>query len=153
VAIPYFVAVTQHILLGDLVVGRTEILWPITDVRLGLGLSLLSPVTLALEAIGFALMVVLATRYKEPSKKCPVKQILVLLPLCAFVAIALLGDIVLAIFLEGSDAMYLERSLPTLFGGLGLQISAIMHLGLIGFLLAASYRISRNGKKVLAKPN
>jgi membrane-bound metal-dependent hydrolase YbcI (DUF457 family) len=153
VAIPYFVAVTQHILLGDLVVGRTNILWPLSDVRPGLGLSLLSPVTIALEAIGLALLVLLAIRAKEPSEKCPVKQILVLIPLAAFVAIALLGRIVLPVFLESSDAMYLERSLPTLLGGFGLQISAILHMGLIGFLLVASYRISRNGKKALTKTN
>ena len=151
-AIPYFVAVAQHILLGDLVVGRTSILWPISD-GVGLGLSLLSPITLALEGVGLALFIVLATRDKEPLKKCPLKQILVLLPLGGFIAIALIGDLVLPVILEGTDARYLERSLPTLLGGWGLQISVVLHLGLIGFLLVASYRVSRNGKQVLAKTN
>jgi hypothetical protein len=152
VAIPYFVAVAQHILFGDLIVGRTSILWPISD-SIGLGLSLLSPITLGLEAAGLILLIVLAIRDKEPSKKCTVKQVLVLLPLGAFVLIALVGELVLPIILEGIDARYLERSLPTLFGGLGLQISVALHLGLMGFLFASSYRISRNGKQILAKTN
>ena len=44
-AFPYFVGVASHILFGDLIVGRTVFLWPWTEVVVGAGLSIFSPVT------------------------------------------------------------------------------------------------------------
>jgi membrane-bound metal-dependent hydrolase YbcI (DUF457 family) len=143
-AVPYFVAAVQHILLGDLVVGRTDILWPIADVRLGLGLSLLSPISLALEAAGLALLLGIAYKAKEPKRASPALTVLVIFPLAAFVLLASLGDILPPIFLEGTDARYLERDLPRLLSSPNMQIAILLHIGLIAFILISSHRFSRN---------
>jgi len=37
-AAPYFVALTQHILIGDYLTGGTQLLWPITTNWYGLGI-------------------------------------------------------------------------------------------------------------------
>lgn len=148
-ALPYFVAVTQHILFGDLIVGRTPVFWPVSDLKLGLGLSLLSPITLVLEAIGLALLVVFVYKYREPSKKSPILQGIVLVPLIAFVVLASLGNLLPPVFFEGPEARHLERNLPALLGNAGLQIAVLLHLGLIAVILIPPHKISKHCKKLL----
>jgi len=41
-AIPYFLALTQHILIGDFLTGQTQVLWPITTNWYGLGIEIMS---------------------------------------------------------------------------------------------------------------
>jgi len=41
-AIPYFVALTQHILIGDFLTGWTQLIWPITTNWYGLGIKIAS---------------------------------------------------------------------------------------------------------------
>lgn len=147
-AIPYFVGVLQHILLGDLVVGRTDLLRPIADLKLGLGLSLLSPLSLALEAAGLAMLLGIAYKAKEPRRSSPILQLLVIIPLAAFVALASVGGILPPIFLEGTDARYLERDLPRLLESPNMQVAILLHLGLIAFLLISARRLSRKGQKL-----
>ena len=134
-AIPYFVAVAQHILLGDLLVGRTDILWPL-EVRTGLGLPILSPINLGMEAAGLVLFVVLSLKNRDLVKtRSIVLPILVIAPLAGFVALASFSGFFLPIFLEGSDARHLERNLPTLLNNPNLQVAVVLHLGLIAILL------------------
>ena len=142
VAVPYFIAVVQHILFGDLVVGRTAILWPLADQRLGLGFSILSPINLALEAIGLALLFVLIIRNKDLSQEPRSLRIMVVVPLITFVILASLGDFLPSIFLEGSDARYLERNLPNLENP-GLQVAVFLHLALIALVLSSFLKTDR----------
>jgi membrane-bound metal-dependent hydrolase YbcI (DUF457 family) len=149
-AVPYFVAVAQHILLGDLVVGRTDILWPL-DVRTGLGLPILSPINLGLEAVGLALFVVLSLKNRDRVlTRSIVLPILVIAPLAGFVALASFSDYFLPIFLEGSDARHLERNLPSLLDNPNLQVAVVLHLGLIVIILLSfmSRRTERRSKEL-----
>ncbi len=41
-AIPYFVALTQHMLIGDYLTGWTQLIWPITTNWYGLGIEIAS---------------------------------------------------------------------------------------------------------------
>ena len=141
-AVPYFVAVVQHILFGDLVVGRTSILWPIADFRPGLGLSILSPISLALEAIGLAVLLVFVISGRASPKKSLSLLVIATVPLAAFVVLASLGDFLPPIILEGSDARYLERNLPTLENP-ALQFAIFLHIVLIALILVAFAKDSR----------
>lgn len=147
-ALPYFVAVTQHILLGDLIVGRTPVLWPL-EIKLGLGLSIISPVNLSMEAMGLALFGVLAFRENRLSLQngggimTAAMAVLAIIALLGFALLASLGDYLLPIVLEESDARYLEKSLPTLLAGSGLQIAVVMHAMLAGMILILFVRAPR----------
>jgi len=48
-AIPYLVALTQHSLIGDYIVGQTQLLWPITAQPYGIGLDIMSQTNVTLE--------------------------------------------------------------------------------------------------------
>ncbi len=66
-SLPYFTAVIQHIMLGDIVVASTRVLWPL-DYELGLRLSLTSSTSIAFEFIGLAIMALLILRYDKVIK-------------------------------------------------------------------------------------
>lgn len=63
-SIPYFVAVIQHILFGDLVVNRTDPFWPF-GFNVGLRVDLFSIENILLEIAGLAIFLILATRKNE----------------------------------------------------------------------------------------
>jgi membrane-bound metal-dependent hydrolase YbcI (DUF457 family) len=48
-AIPYFVALIQHILIGDLLTGSTQILWPITTNWYGSGIDITNITNILIE--------------------------------------------------------------------------------------------------------
>jgi len=48
-AIPYFVALIQHILIGDYLTGSTQLLWPITTNWYGLGMEIASLTNIFIE--------------------------------------------------------------------------------------------------------
>ena len=48
-AIPYFVALTQHSLIGDYITGWTQLLWPITTNWYGLGMEITSLTNILIE--------------------------------------------------------------------------------------------------------
>ena len=48
-AIPYFVALIQHILIGDYLTGWTQLLWPITTNWYGLGMEITSLTNILIE--------------------------------------------------------------------------------------------------------
>ena len=58
-SLPYLVAVMQHIMVGDIIVGKTRILWPL-GYELGLGYGITSSVNISIEMIGIVMMLVLA---------------------------------------------------------------------------------------------
>jgi hypothetical protein len=63
-ALPYFVALIQHSLIGDYIVGGVQLLWPLTQQPYGLGISIFSLANITLEWLLFlaAAMVMLKTR-------------------------------------------------------------------------------------------
>ena len=48
-AIPYFVALAQHMLIGDYITGQTQLLWPITTKWYGLGIEITSLTNIFIE--------------------------------------------------------------------------------------------------------
>jgi len=142
-AIPYFVAVSQHVLFGDLLVGKTSIFWPILDARFGLVLPIFSPVNLALEGAGFAMFCFFAIRNGDLElRKLSPLAVMVIIPLIGFVVLATFSESLLPIFLEGSDANLLERNLPGLLANPVFQAAVILHLALIAIILAYSVKSS-----------
>lgn len=63
-ALPYFVALIQHSLIGDYIVGGVQLLWPLTQQPYGLGISIFSLANITLEWLLFlaAAMVMLKTK-------------------------------------------------------------------------------------------
>ncbi|MGH9992660.1 MAG: metal-dependent hydrolase [Nitrososphaera sp.] len=146
-SIPYFVALIQHILIGDLIVGKTSILWPIADLKIGLGLTILSPVNLVLEGAGLAVFAALIfgkdRLFLFGPRKPGVLAVLVIVPLAGFVVFVSGGGQLGAILLEHSDAKYLERSIPSLLSSGYLQAAIAMHLGLLSILILPFLQHSR----------
>ena len=131
----------QHILLGDLIVGRTSIFWPFVEPRLGLALPILSPVNLALEASGLAIFVVMGLRNHELfSQQKSYLALLPVLPIILFVVLASFGGLLLPLIMEGSDARHLERNIPALLQNPNLQAAVVMHLALSAVILTSFAR-------------
>lgn len=152
-AVPYYVALIQHIVFGDLVVGRTSIFWPLTDPKLGLALPIISPVNLVLEAIGFALFCLMAIRNGDfASLRVGPLTVIAVLPFASFVALASFGDSLLPILVEGSDAKHLERNLASFLASPSFQVVLMLHLAmivvLVGFSLRASMKRRLNARRV-----
>jgi len=147
ISIVYFVALIQHILIGDLIVGKTSILWPIADLKIGLGLTILSPVNLVLEGAGLAIFAALVLGKEKllltSPKKAGVLAVLVIVPLAGFVVLMSGGGQLGALLLEHSEAKYLERSIPSLLNSGYLQAAIAMHLALLSILMLPFLRNSR----------
>jgi hypothetical protein len=133
-AIPYFVAVGSHIFFGDLIVGRTAFLWPWTEFVSGMGLSPFSPINLVLEAIGLVLFGVVFAKDKNRTKSATWLQLIALLPIAAFAVMGSVGNVAAPLLLEGSDAEYLARNLPSLVNNRAMQIVVGLHVALAGIL-------------------
>jgi membrane-bound metal-dependent hydrolase YbcI (DUF457 family) len=140
-AIPYFVAVLQHIIFGDLVVGKVSLLWPLTDFDLGTGIRIMSVENLVLEGSG--LVIFLLWTFLEKGRKTLFiasswgfsSLILVVISLAAFSIFALIGDEYISTIGDYSKGRYLERALETFFASNLLPIIAAMHLILLSILL------------------
>ena len=147
ISIVYFVALIQHILIGDLIVGKTSILWPIADLKIGLGLTILSPINLVLEGAGLAIFAALVLGKEKPllfgPKKAGILAVLVAVPLAGFVVLMSGGGQLGALLLEHSEAKYLERSIPSLLNSGYLQAAIAMHLALLSILMLPLIRNSR----------
>jgi hypothetical protein len=63
--LPYLIATLQHSLFGDFLAGQYRILLSFSDRGYGLGLGLLSPITLSLEVLGFLILIACTFFTKE----------------------------------------------------------------------------------------
>ncbi len=135
-AIPYFVAVIQHMLFGDLIVGYGNPFFPL-EVNASLGVDLFSIHNIALEAAGLAVFLLYVSKNGDSkiflSKKR--ESLLVVLPL-----VPLLGFFVYIYQgIPGSLENYIEPNQLDKIMRWGMKnslfpIVAIMHLILLGFL-------------------
>jgi membrane-bound metal-dependent hydrolase YbcI (DUF457 family) len=66
-AIPYFVALIQHILIGDYLTGSTQLLWPITTnwYSLGLGIEVTSLTNIFIEWVLFLVSITIMFKTKD----------------------------------------------------------------------------------------
>ena len=58
-AVPYLAAYAQHLLIGDLIAGSTQYLWPISLEEFGFGVAMGSPIEIGLEWTFFLASLVL----------------------------------------------------------------------------------------------
>jgi len=64
-ATPYFVALTQHILIGDYLTGGTQLLWPITINWYGLGMEITSFANIFMEWVLFLTSMTIMFKTKD----------------------------------------------------------------------------------------
>jgi len=65
-ALPYFMALIQHSLVGDFVAGgRTQLLWPVTSQTYGVELSIKSQTNITLEWIVFLTSIIIMLKAKD----------------------------------------------------------------------------------------
>jgi len=63
--LPYFIAYVQHSLVGDFIVGSTQLLWPLSKMSFGLGISINSLTNQSLEWIMFIAAIILMLKIKD----------------------------------------------------------------------------------------
>lgn len=68
-AIPYFIAIIQHSLVGDYITGgRIQLLWPVTSQYYGMNRSITDPVNTAIEWVAFLISLIVMLRSKDMVK-------------------------------------------------------------------------------------
>ena len=64
-AVPYFIALVQHPLIGDYITGSTQLLWPLTPHTYGIGIKITSLPNILLEWSLFLIFMTLAYKTKD----------------------------------------------------------------------------------------
>ncbi|MEM4275665.1 MAG: hypothetical protein QXK74_07540 [Candidatus Nitrosocaldaceae archaeon] len=84
-ALPYYIALTQHIFFGDLIVGKTQLLWPFGP-TIGLGFKLTSIESIFIEGLGLVVFIILLIKDKAlfSLEKRNILMIIPLIPLLIF---------------------------------------------------------------------
>lgn len=68
-AIPYFLALAQHSLVGDVIFGSgIRLLWPLTSQYYGIQISMLSQASIIIEWVTFVISIVIMLRTKDAAK-------------------------------------------------------------------------------------
>ncbi|MGH9923350.1 MAG: metal-dependent hydrolase [Nitrososphaerales archaeon] len=136
-AVPYFVAPISHILIGDLVVNRTTVFWPLGP-ELGLRYRLFSIENLILEAVALAAFLIWVNLSTERSKlfarnRRNLLSILPIIPLAGFLMFLYQADLPMQIQFEGeSDQM--EKIAERVMRKSLFPFVLSMHLVLLAFL-------------------
>ena len=104
-AIPYFIAPVQHILIGDLIVNRTAVFWPLGP-EIGLKLRLFSVENVILEAVALAAFLVWVSLSSERSKlfarnRRNLLSLLPIVPLAGFLVLLYQTDLPMIMQFEG----------------------------------------------------
>lgn len=64
-SIPYFVAITQHALVGDFFMGRIQMFWPLTSNWYSCGIDVLSLTNISIEWASFLLAMIVLTKTND----------------------------------------------------------------------------------------
>ncbi|MEM2780677.1 MAG: metal-dependent hydrolase [Candidatus Bathyarchaeia archaeon] len=64
-AIPYFIALIHHSLLGDFITGKTQLFWPITTQSFGTAVAIESLANITVEWLAFLIMFIEILRAKD----------------------------------------------------------------------------------------
>ncbi len=146
--LPYYVATVQHIVLGDMIVGRVNPIWPLVDVKLGLGVNLVSLENIALEAMILATFFILVMKNMDcriffSMERRSLLSIITLVPLIGFLAFVALGNSV-TILAADSPMNSLATVSRWIFRSDLISVVSILHLLLAAFLLASFVQGSRS---------
>jgi len=68
--IPYFAALTQHFLVGDLIVGNIQLFWPLNTQNYGMGIGIESPINVTAEWIFFVASVSIMLKTNQMAILC-----------------------------------------------------------------------------------
>jgi len=84
-ALPYLVALTQHVFLGDYLTGGSELFWPVTSDTIGLNWSVKGLQNQVLEWTGFILLVLVLVLTRDYSRllKPNMENLLLIIPAAA----------------------------------------------------------------------
>ena len=64
-SVPYFVAITQHALVGDFFTGGIQMFWPLTSNWYGCGINVLSFTNISIEWASFLLAMIVLTKTND----------------------------------------------------------------------------------------
>jgi len=64
-SIPYFIAITQHPLVGDFFMGKIQMLWPLTSNWYGFGIDVRSLTNITTEWASFLLAIIVSTKTND----------------------------------------------------------------------------------------
>jgi len=92
-AIPYFLALVQHFLIGDYLTGGSQLLWPVSTQLYGIGLQITSPTNIAIEWIAFSISIIVMIKTKDIASffQSHATNILLAIPTFTVLLPALLG--------------------------------------------------------------
>lgn len=153
-SIPYFGAIIQHILLGDFIVNKTSLFWPLSDLELGLRFNLLSIENITLEALGLAIFLIWVNRNGDNKifysiQKRSLLSIIVLVPLIGFLLFLYQNSFFLTILMEhGMQIGIMEKIGGWIIRSSFFPLVTIMHLILASFL---SIPLIQGSRAVLCK--
>ena len=64
-AVPYFVALIQHLVIGDFLTGGTQLLWPVSTAMYGLDIGIHSLTNIGLELVLFLISITVMFKTKD----------------------------------------------------------------------------------------
>jgi len=67
-AVPYFLALVQHALIGDFISGGVQLLWPLTTQPYGIGVAIRSQTNVGIEWIAFLAAVIIMIKTRDITK-------------------------------------------------------------------------------------
>ncbi|MEM0367168.1 MAG: metal-dependent hydrolase [Candidatus Nitrosocaldus sp.] len=132
-SIPYFIAVIQHIMLGDVIVASTNVLWP-WKYEMGMGFSLLSPLNIVMESIGLGLALLLIIKYDRviiARSRGNILGLVVILPL--------LGSMLYLFTTNG--LFFLDHIIGSSINTKGMIIRGSQDMIVVAMILHASFSI------------
>lgn len=143
-ALPYYIALTQHIFFGDLIVGKTQLLWPFGP-NIGLGFKLTSFESILIEGIGLVAFILLLIKDKRlfSVEKDNLYAIIPLVPLLifplTFTAYSIEHSLVnnFARSIVKADLAYLASTLHII---LAIILSLMVSNGIRAYIKISKYR-------------
>ena len=92
-AIPYFLALVQHFLIGDYLTGGSQLLWPVSTQLYGIGLQITSRTNIIIEWTAFSISTIVMIKTKDIHRffQAHATNILLAIPTFTVLLPALLG--------------------------------------------------------------
>ncbi len=151
-AIPYFIALTQHIFIGDLVVNRTTIFWPFGP-EVGLNFRLFSIENIVLEAAGlvaFLLWVNLSSERKKffARDRRNLLSLLPIVPIAGFIIFLYQADLPIVFQFEG-EFSHIDKIAALVLRKTLFPFVLATHLILLAFL---SISFIQGSRALIKKP-
>jgi len=110
-AVPYFLSIASHPLIGDFFIGgNIKLLWPLSNEAFGLSISIMSPTNLALEWLLFSAYMVVMLKVQDMRQflQPHISNLLLVIPVSTILLPAILGiPLVVPIWLEPPHLVFM----------------------------------------------